>query len=183
MVVAVAFVPMVQAAPDEVVHVVAVRHRLVPAARAVDVPRLVARRARARVAGVRVLGVDGDHVVVDVVTVRVVELAVVEEVDVALVDDGGVPAARAVDVLVRAVVGVVLGGAHGSTVRRADTGSTQPLMRLVPRERGGQRPDGWRTANPRAERGAACQRLPARRRPEVSKRRPATTMYTWPAFA
>jgi hypothetical protein len=48
-------------------------------------------------------------VVVDVVAVRMVQMTVVQEVQVRLVDDRGMPAARAVDVLVPAFVDVMVG--------------------------------------------------------------------------
>ena len=41
----------------------------------------------------------------------------------------------------------------------------------------------WRTAKPPVPRDASCQRVPARPRPLVSKRSPATTMKMWPGLA
>ena len=104
MVVAVVAVRVVQVAIDEVVNVVAMRHRFMTAAGAVNVPGFVAAAVVVGRAGVRVGGADGDAVFIDVVAVRVVQVAVVQVVNVAVVLDGGVAAARAV--LVR-VVGVV----------------------------------------------------------------------------
>ena len=89
---------------DEVIDVVAMRHRFVAAAGAMDVSGFVAVAVMIWGAGVRVGGADGDAVFIDVVAVRVVQVAVVQVVNVAVVLDGGVAAARAV--LVR-VVGVV----------------------------------------------------------------------------
>ncbi len=100
MVVAVAVVLMVQMAVHEIVHVVPVRDRLVAAARSVHVIGRVARARMSRPAAVGVLLVDRQDVVVQVVAVRMVQVPVVEEVDVSLVDDGHVAAARSVDVLV-----------------------------------------------------------------------------------
>ncbi len=153
MVVAVAVVLVVQVTVDEIVDVVAVRDRVVSAARAVDVIGGVAGAWVAGAAAVRVALIDRDHVVVDVVTVRVVQVPVVDEVDVALVDDGGVSAARAVNVLVRAA------------------GLRHALLKVRD-----QSPTGCRTLNPLLERRADCQRLPACVWPEVSKRSPATYM-------
>jgi hypothetical protein len=99
-VVAVAVVLMVQMAVDEVVHVIPVGDRLVPASGAVHVVGRVAAAGVARPASVGMLRVDRQDVVVQMVAVRVVQVPVVDEVDVALVDDGHVAAARAVDVLV-----------------------------------------------------------------------------------
>ena len=92
-VVAVAVVDVVQAAVDQVVHVVAVRHGFVAAACAVDV-------AAAGVYGVAAVGVGFAHfddVFVVVAVVLVVQMAVVQVVGVAVVADGGVAAACAVD--------------------------------------------------------------------------------------
>jgi len=79
-VVAVVAVRVVQVAADEVIDVVAVRHRLVPAALAVDVADLVAAAVVRRGTRGRVRGVDRQHVLVDVVAVRVVQVAVVQVV-------------------------------------------------------------------------------------------------------
>ena len=95
---------VVQVAIDEVVNVVAMRHGFVAATGAVDVSRFVAAAVVVRRAGIRVGGADGDAVFMNVVAMRVVQVAVVQVIDVAVVLDGGVAAARAV--LVR-VVGVV----------------------------------------------------------------------------
>jgi hypothetical protein len=54
-------------------------------------------------AGVGVVWVDGDPVLVGVALVGMVEVAVVEVVHVSFVDDGGVTAVGAVDVVVRFV--------------------------------------------------------------------------------
>ena len=104
MVVAVVAVRVVQVAIDEVVDVVAMRHRFVAAAGAVHVSRFVAAAVVFRRAGVRVGGTDGDDVFVNVVAMRVMQVAVVQVINVAFVLDGGVAAVRAVLVV---VVGVV----------------------------------------------------------------------------
>ena len=75
MVVAVVAMRVMQVAIDKVVHVVPMRHGLVPATGAVDVVGLVARahmRGRARV---RVLAGHRQRVLVDVILVRVVQVA------------------------------------------------------------------------------------------------------------
>ena len=104
MVVAVVAVRVVQVPIDEVIDVVAMWHRFVTAAGAMDVSCFVAAAVVVGRAGVRVGGADGDAVFIDVVAVRVVQVAVVQVIDVAVVLDGGVAAARAVLVC---VVGVV----------------------------------------------------------------------------
>ena len=118
MVVAVTIVRVVQAAVDQVVDVVAVRHGVVAAALAVEVTATVV----SSVAAVRVQLVDGKPVLVYVVAVRVVQVAVVEEVDVPVVDDLRMAAPGPVDV----VVGVV----HVTCV--AHGRDRTPPARLVP---------------------------------------------------
>ena len=104
-VVAVAVVDVVQAAVDQVVHVVAVRHGFVAAAFAVN----MAGTGLHGVAAVGVGGVYIEAVFVVVAVVFVVQVAVVDVVDVVAVFDGGVAAAFAVDVL---VVGMGMAVAH-----------------------------------------------------------------------
>jgi hypothetical protein len=110
-IVAVTSVHVVEVPRHEVVGVIAVGHRLVAAARAVDVGRVVdlARMSRGAVRGV--LAADGERVFVDVIAVYVVEVAVVEEVLVTFVLDRGMPTAGSVNVRM-VLVGLVL--AHGS---------------------------------------------------------------------
>ena len=104
MVVAVVAMRMVQMAIDEVIDVVAMRHRFVAAAVAVHVAGFVAAAVVVRRADVRVGGADGDGVFIDVVAVRMVQVSVVQVINVAFVLDGGVAAACAVLVFVIGVV-------------------------------------------------------------------------------
>ena len=110
MIVAVAVVCVVQVAVHEVVDVIAVRHGRVATRGAVDVTGLmaVARVPRRAARGMR--RIDVDHALVDMSAVCVMEVAVVQVVDVAVVLDRVVSAARPVDVLVLVVNGM---GAHG----------------------------------------------------------------------
>ena len=98
MIVAVLVVRVVQVSVDQVVGVVAVRHRFVAAVGTVlvilRVFRGVARRA---IRGV--LGIDRDLVLVLVVAVRMVQVAVVKVVGVACMLDGGVTAVGSVNVV------------------------------------------------------------------------------------
>ena len=111
MVVAVVAVRVVQVTIDEVVDVVAMRHRFVAATGAVHVSRFVAAAVVFRRAGVWVGGADGDAVFIDVVAVRMVQVAVVQVINVAFVFDGGVTAIRAVLVFVVGVVRFVAAAA------------------------------------------------------------------------
>jgi len=103
-------VPRVAVVAVDVVQVVVVGHRAVPAAGLVDVHvpgmrNVAGRRSR------------GAFDLVDVVLVDVVDVAVVQEVDVVVVRDGGVPAEPVVDVLVLPE-GVVGGGVGHQVLRR-----------------------------------------------------------------
>jgi hypothetical protein len=96
-VVAVVAVGMVQVLVHQIVDMVAMRDRLVPAAGAVLVGTLHFRRAARRIGRV-----DADHVLVDVIAMHVVQMAVMQIVDVAVMADCQVTAIGAV------LVGVVL---------------------------------------------------------------------------
>ena len=93
MVVAVVAVLVVQAAVDDVVHMVAVRHGFVAAAFAVN----MACAGIDRMAAVRIGGVYFEAVLVVMAFVGVVQVAVVQVVDMVAVLDGGVAAACAVN--------------------------------------------------------------------------------------
>lgn len=81
-----------QAAVDEIVDVIAVRHGLVAAVRTVGMRRIT--RSRLRVLTWVGL-IDCDHVLVDMLLVRVVQMPAVEEVDVFIVAHCSVAATRA----------------------------------------------------------------------------------------
>ncbi|HLW47944.1 MAG TPA: hypothetical protein VKW09_09280 [bacterium] len=85
MVVAVAPVRMMQVPGDEVIHMVAMRHRVVPAARAMRVVLWMLAAIVLRRAACRVGRIDREAVVVHVVTVDVVQVAVVEVIGVVAV--------------------------------------------------------------------------------------------------
>ena len=96
MIITVILVRVVEASVDEVIGVLAVRHSLVAAVRAVHVLTAI----MLAVAVVRELLVDRQRVLINVIAVRLVQVAVVDEVDVAIVDDRRMAAAGAVDVVV-----------------------------------------------------------------------------------
>ena len=96
MVITVTIVRVVEAAVDEVVGVLAVRHGLVAAVRAGEVLTAIVLA----VAVVGELVIDRQRVLINVVAVRLVQVAVVDKVDVTFVDDRRVAAAGAVDVVV-----------------------------------------------------------------------------------
>ena len=98
---------VVQVPVHHVIRVIAVRDRVVPATRPVDVVLAVASAVVGGRAVGRVLPADREGVVVDVVAVDVVQVAVVEEILVPIVLDLLVAAIRAVDVVV-VLVGLVI---------------------------------------------------------------------------
>ena len=113
-VVAVVPVHVVQVTVDEVVHVVAVGHRLVAAARTVDMVGLV---AAALVVGRTGAGVGIGHfhsMLIHMVPVGMMEMTVVEVVDVPVVQDGRVAAVGAVLVFVILVLFAVHSWLHSS---------------------------------------------------------------------
>ncbi|WP_174923297.1 MULTISPECIES: hypothetical protein [Burkholderia] len=96
---------MMKVSVDQIVDVIAMRYRFVPATGPMDVTCLVATAARRT--PVRVLRADLDPVFVDVIAVRMVQMAVVQVVDVVAMPDGGVTAARTMLMVVVGMMGFV----------------------------------------------------------------------------
>lgn len=112
MIVAVVAVRMVQMPIDEVIHMIAMRHGLVAAARPMDMSGRMAAACVLGCAGIRVRGGHGDLVLVDMIAVRVVKMAIVQVIDVALVHHCGMAASRSVLMVVVLVMGLSA-GCHG----------------------------------------------------------------------
>jgi hypothetical protein len=72
---------MMQPAIDEIIHMVAMRHLLMPAAGAMDMPRFVPFMAVLRRAAVRVLGCHFNDMLLDLVTFLVVQMSIMQIVD------------------------------------------------------------------------------------------------------
>jgi hypothetical protein len=87
-------VGMVQVAINQVIDVIAVRNGRVAAIRAVLVGLFVALAAVLRRAFRRVCGTYGQHVFLNLVALGMVHAAIVQVIDVAFVNDAGVPAIR-----------------------------------------------------------------------------------------
>ena len=102
-VVAVIAVEVMQVTADEVVRMVAVRHRGVTATRPVGVRLVVCAAPMRWRAGPWVRTADADPTLIDVIAMHLVQVAVMQVVDVPLVANGGVPAAAAVDVCMAVV--------------------------------------------------------------------------------
>jgi hypothetical protein len=85
---------------DPVIDVVAVRHRLMTAAGAMDMAGLVPAAAVVGRTPLRIFAGHRDYMLVDMIFVRMVQVAVVQIVGMAVVTNRGVTAARAVAVVV-----------------------------------------------------------------------------------
>ena len=94
---------MVQVAIDKVIDVIAVRHRLVPAAGAMSVVVCVLAAVVLRRAAGRIGCVHSQRMLLNAVRRMMVEMAVVQVIDVAIVLDARVPATRAVLMVMIAV--------------------------------------------------------------------------------
>jgi hypothetical protein len=97
---------MMQVAIDEVIDVVAMRHRLVTAAGAVDMASLMPGALVVGGAGVGIRRADLDHMFIDMVPMRVMQMAVMQVIDVIAMANGGMAAARAMLVIVVLVMGM-----------------------------------------------------------------------------
>lgn len=85
-------------AVDEVIHVVAMRHRVMPASGAMLVAGIVARAGMLRSACVRVGGAYLNNMLIDVVAMGLMQMAVVKIIDMVVVLHRDMSAAGAVDV-------------------------------------------------------------------------------------
>lgn len=109
MIVAMITVRMVQVAIHEVIDVVAVRHRLMPATGTVNMAGGVAAATVLRGAAIGILRADRNHMLIDMVTMHMMEMSIVQVVHMALMFDRGMAAVRAV---LMVVVIVLLASAH-----------------------------------------------------------------------
>jgi hypothetical protein len=105
MIVAMIAVWMVKSAVNEIVHMVAVRNRLVAAAGAMVMFPCVAQLAFELPTSVRVGLGDGDHMLFDAVTLLVAQVAIMNVIDVSVVFDCCVTASRTVRVGVFRLLG------------------------------------------------------------------------------
>lgn len=109
MVVAVIAVRVVQMATYQVIDMIAMRHRLMTAARAVHMSCGVAVTLVAWCAALGVIGVHRQTVLVDMIAVHMVQVTIMQVVDMAIVLDRRMTAARLVLV---AVVGMFRASTH-----------------------------------------------------------------------
>lgn len=136
MVVAVAAVGVMQVAIDQVIDVVAMRHRLVAATGAMNVAGLMGTAVVIRRATVRVGRGDLNHVLVDMVAVRMMEMPIVQMIHVTRMAYGGMAAAGAV--LMRMTRMMRLGaGGHLASFRVAVLARAPPVVMAWGRTRRG----------------------------------------------
>lgn len=112
MVIAVAFVRVMQVAVNDVIDVIAVRHGFMAAAVTVQMARFVAR-ALVRRAAFGILGAHFEAMLVVMALVRMVQMAVVQVIDVAVVLNRGVTTTRAMRVVGMIVLDVF--GCHNAS--------------------------------------------------------------------
>ncbi len=91
MIVAMVAVRMMQMPVDQIVDVVPVRHRLVPAPRTMNVPRLVSAALMFRRTRVRILRRNLDRVLIDMPVMHVMQMTVVKIVDMIAMLERRVP--------------------------------------------------------------------------------------------
>lgn len=88
---------MVKVAINQVVHMVAVRNRLMPTARSMDMACIMSTAMVCRSTGVRIGFRHRNHVLIDVAIVGMMQVSVMEVVDMSIMQDGLVPTAGAMD--------------------------------------------------------------------------------------
>ena len=96
---------VVEVAVNKVVNVIAMRHRLVSAARSVNMTRLVARTCVLRGADIGILFRDLDHMLVNVIAVHVMQVTVVQIIDMIGMLHGRMTAPRTMLVVVLCMMG------------------------------------------------------------------------------
>jgi hypothetical protein len=109
MIVAMVIMRMVQASCDEIIDMIAVGDRLVPAAGPMRMASIMSCM-EARSAGIGIYRADFNNVLIIMVVVPMMEMAIMEVVDVVVVLNGGVAAASPVFVAMVRVGGVIMSG-------------------------------------------------------------------------
>lgn len=101
---------MMQTAIDEIVDVIAVRHGIMAAARAMNMILAVADMVRQRPAARRIDRADLDHMLVDVIAMRMMQVSIVKIVDVIAMAHGDVTTVGAMHMTVIGMVRKVASG-------------------------------------------------------------------------
>jgi hypothetical protein len=103
-IVAMIAVRMVQVSVDQIISVITVWNRLMTTAGAMSMRRLMVAASVLRRAAIRIRGSDFDHVFIDMTVVHMMQVAVVEIIDVAVMSNRGMTAARPVHVWILGVI-------------------------------------------------------------------------------
>jgi hypothetical protein len=113
-IVAMPIMDMVQPTIDQIIDMVAVRHRFMATIRPVHMAT-----GHFRCAAIGIGRRNGDDVLIDMIAVDMMEMAIMQIIDMAIMVDGSVAAARAVDM---GVISVDV-AAHALASRKGSTGS------------------------------------------------------------
>jgi hypothetical protein len=113
-IVAVPGMNMVQSAIDKIIDMIAMRHGFMAAIRPMHMAT-----GQFRCAAIGIGGRHRDHMFIDMIAVDMMEMAVMQIIDMAIMVDGSVAAARAVDM---GVISVDV-AAHALASRKGSTGS------------------------------------------------------------
>jgi hypothetical protein len=116
MVVAMITMRMMQVAVDDIVDMIAVRYRFVSASRPVHMDCIMGAAAVVRRTLIRILRADLEPVLVYMIAMRMMQVTIMQVIDMIAMPDGGVPAVRAV---LMVVVGMMrfVAGAHTEAPR------------------------------------------------------------------
>jgi hypothetical protein len=121
-IVAVIAVRMVEASVDQVIKVVAMRNRLMAAARTMAMRLVMSRSTVLWVATIRIRGANFNHVFISAPRFHVLQMATVEIINVILVLNGNMAAARTMQMR-------LIAGWHGASLSECRI-STQDRQRL-----------------------------------------------------
>jgi hypothetical protein len=114
---------MVQVAVNEIVHMIGVRHAFVPARRTMHMAAIMSSARMIGGACLPVRPIAFQDVFVYVITVQVMQMTIVQIVDMAIVPDRGVTAARSMRVRVMLVLlASLVGVLYSSLSHRSSSG-------------------------------------------------------------
>ena len=108
MIVAMIAVRVVQMATDQIVDVVAMRHRLVAASRSMPVGGVVSAAAMVRRAAIGISGAYSNDMLIDMVVMRVMQMAIMEIVGVSIMANRNVAATRPMRMRVIGMNGMIV---------------------------------------------------------------------------
>jgi len=110
----------------EIVHVIAMRHGLMPASGAVTMLRLVSPAVVMRRALVRIRPRDFESVLIHMVAMRMMQMTVMQIIDVIIVLDCGMPTVGAVFMLMIGMMSLIAGSHLGAPCLKGESGKDVP---------------------------------------------------------